>query len=261
MSHLVLKDSPYFKQLQGLNKYKTYFRFRLVNWAFKRSTKFFFTENEYISRLLQQKWPHYNIYTISNYYNQIFDQPDKWSDTKLPDFNGTTLLTVSANYPHKNLKIAFDIARILKARHPDFRFRFVFTISETELQVPEDVKGHFLLIGKIDISQCPSLYRQADIAFQPTLLECFTATYPEAMRMKVPILTTDLEFAHGLCQDSAIYYNPLDPEDAADKLYQLAIDSELQNKLVENGKNQLLKFDNSEQRADKLIRLCETLVD
>ena len=125
----------------------------------------------------------------------------------------------------------------------------------------EDVKRDILLIGKVDISQCPSLYQQADIAFQPTLLECFTATYPDAMRMKVPILTTDLEFAHGLCQDSAVYYNPLDPEDAADKLYQLAIDNELQYKLVENGKNQLLKFDNSEQRADKLIRLCETLVD
>lgn len=261
ISHLVLKDSPYFKQLHGLNKYKTDLRFRVVNRAFKRSTKFFFTENEYISRLLQQKWPHYNIYTITNYYNQIFDQPDKWSDITLPDFNGTTLLTVSANYPHKNLKIAFDIARILKALHPEFRFRFVFTISEAELQVPEDIKDHFLLIGKVDISQCPSLYRQADIALQPTLLECFTATYPEAMRMGVPILTTDLEFAHGLCQESAIYYSPLDPEDAANKLYQLAIDKGLRNKLVENGKIQLQKFDDSGQRADKLIRLCEELVD
>lgn len=261
MPHLVLPDSPYFKLLHGLTKYKTNLRFKIVNWAFKRSTQYFFTENDYISRLLQKKWPTHVIYTVTNYYNQIFDNPDIWSDIKLPEFNGITLLTVSANYPHKNLKIAFDIARILQVRYPEFRFRFVFTISESELQVPEDVKEHFLLIGKVDISQCPSLYEQADIAFQPTLLECFTATYPEAMRMNVPILTTDLEFAHGLCEDSAIYYKPLDPEDATDKLYQLAIDKNLQNQLVKNGKLQLLKFDNSEQRADKLIRLCEKLVD
>lgn len=261
MPHLVLTDSPYFKKLHGLAKIRTNLRFKIVDWAFKRSTKDFFTENEYISRLLQKKWPAHNINTITNYYNQIFDQPDKWSNIKLPDFNGITMLTVSANYPHKNLIIAFDIARILKVRHPDFGFRFVFTISESELQVPENIKDHFLLIGKVDISQCPSLYQQSDIVFQPTLLECFTATYPEAMRMNVPILTTDLEFAHGLCEDSAIYYKPLDPEDAADKLYQLVTDESLQNKLVENGKFQLQKFDNSQQRADKLIRLCEELVD
>lgn len=260
MPHLVLTDSPYFKKLHGLAKIRTNLRFKIVDWAFKRSTKDFFTENEYISRLLQKKWPKHHISTITNYYNQIFDQPLKWGNIDLLKFEGTTLLTVSANYPHKNLIISFDIARILKVRHPEFGFRFVFTVSESELQVPEDIKDHFLLIGKVDISQCPSLYQQSDIVFQPTLLECFTATYPEAMRMKIPILTTDLEFAHGLCGDSAIYYSPLDPSDAADKIYRLATDTNLRKKLVESGNRQLLKFDTSDQRAEKLIRLCETLV-
>lgn len=37
----------------------------------------------------------------------------------------------------------------------------------------------------------------------PSLLECFTATYPEAMRMERPIVTTDLAFAQGLCGEAA----------------------------------------------------------
>ena len=59
----------------------------------------------------------------------------------------------------------------------------------------------------MDISECPSLYRQSTFAFQPTLLECFTATYPEAMRSGKPIVTPDLEFARGLCGGAAVYYD------------------------------------------------------
>ena len=67
----------------------------------------------------------------------------------------------------------------------------------------------------MDITECPSLYEQADVMFQPTLLECFSATYPEAMKMQRPIVTTDIEFAHGLCGPAAHYYSPLSAEDAA----------------------------------------------
>lgn len=257
MSHLVLSNSPYFKVLRGFGKFKSRLKNAMLDVYFRRSTDEFYTENPYISELLSCKWPSKRIYTITNYYNQIFDNPQAWQHVDLPKFDGTTLLCVSANYPHKNLGIARCIAYYLRDKYPSFRFRFVFTISSEQYYVPDELKEYFVLLGKVDISECPSLYEQADIAFQPTLLECFTATYPESMRMKRPIITTDLEFARGLCGDAALYYSPLSADQAAECIFRLSNDDNLRNQLVEAGQKQLARFDNYSERAEKIISLCE----
>lgn len=259
--HIVQRDSPFFASLSLKEKIKSFIKFALVEKVFRESADYFYTENPYISNLLGKKWPEKHIETITNYYNQVFDQEDKWRDVALPEFNGVTLLTVSANYLHKNLRIAIDIARILKKEYKNFDFRFVYTISSGDLEIPSDLKEHFLLLGQVSTAQCPRLYQMADISFQPTLLECFTATYPESMRMGVPIVTTDLEFARGLCGNAAIYYPPLDAVCAAEQIYRLGTDVELRNRLISNGKKRLECFDNYEQRADKLIAFCERVVE
>ena len=153
-----------------------------------------------------------------------------------------------------------NICDILEQKHKDFHFQFVLTLDEDQCSwVQEKNKKNFVFIGKVDISECPHLYQQADIMFMPTLLECFTATYPEAMRMEVPIVTTDLEFARGLCGDAACYYSALDATAAAEAIYKVATEKGYAQKLVENGKKQLLSFDNYEQRAEKLIEILENI--
>jgi glycosyltransferase involved in cell wall biosynthesis len=258
-SHLVLNNSPYYKRMSLLNFLKEKTMNAIVNHAFKRSTKYFYTENPYITELLKKKWPKYTIYTITNYYHQVYDSPELWKERKLADFNGVRLLCITANYSHKNLPIAIEIARQIKQRQSGLQFKFVFTVAEDQLSIPDDLRGNFELIGRVGIEECPSLYKQADIMFQPSLLECFSATYVEAMKMDLPIVTTDLEFAHGLCRDAAIYYDALSCEAAADAILRVINDKELQTSLIEAGKKQLKSFDNSEQRVDKLIHICEMI--
>ena len=201
------------------------------------------------------------VFTVTNYYNQVFDKPELWKEKTLPDFEGITLLTISNAYPHKNLEIAAEAARILKKEHPDFRFRFVYSIEREQLQADlSGIEEYFVFIGTVDISECPSLYRQSDIAFQPTLMECFTATYPEAMRMEVPIVTTDLEFARGLCGNAACYYSAINAEACAEAIYKVATDEKYRSWLTECGKEQLRKYDNYEERAKKLVDILETIV-
>ncbi|MEG1580883.1 MAG: glycosyltransferase, partial [Bacteroidaceae bacterium] len=227
-----------------------------------RGSRFFYTENPYISERLEKLIPKSTVYTISNYYNQVFDMPECWKrDCVLPPFDGITFLTITASYPHKNLAIAIDIAKQMKQQHSNFMFRFVFTVKEKDLPpMPQDLKKHFVFIGKVDITECPFLYEQSNIMFMPTLLECFTATYPEAMRMKCPIITTDLEFARGLCKNAAYYYDALSAESATEALYKVATNKELQSKLIVAGIEQLKMYDTYEQRADKLIEIMEQLV-
>ena len=74
--------------------------------------------------------------------------------------------------------------------------------------------------------------------------------------MKKPIITTDLEFARGLCGDCAIYYDALSAEDAAEKIYLLASNVDKQNELISKGLLQLKKFDSYKDRSHKTIEAC-----
>jgi len=253
-AHILPMDTPYFDNLPVKDKLLNH----IVKKSFEKSAEYYWTENPAVTTLLQQVFPTKKVYTVSNTYNQVFDDFSKWKEHNLPPFQGITLLTVTNAYPHKNLGLALGIAKELKRLDPEFRFRFAFTIDEGEfLEIPTELKECFCFIGKVDISECPSLYQQADIMFQPTLLECFTATYAEAMRMEVPIVTTTLSFAKGLCQEAALYFSPLSAKEAADCIYQLSMEPDMRRELVEKGKNQLLKFSTAQERADKLISIIE----
>lgn len=259
-AHLVMPESPYYATFSKIQLFKENVYNKLLYYYFKRSTDVFFTENEMITNRVEKLFKKKAV-TITNYYNQVFDNKDSWIERTLPKYDGITLLTISSYYPHKNLTIAFDILNYIKEKGEDIRLCFVYTVSESDFPpIPECYKDNFLLIGKIDIRECPRLYEQCDIAFQPTLLECFTATYPEAMRMKKPIITTDMEFAKGLCGDAACYYSAVDGKSAAEAILKVIKDKDYAQQLVHNGEKQLLKYDTYKQRSEKLIKLLEETV-
>lgn len=258
-AHLIMPESPYYQKMSKFSRYKECLLNSILSYFFKRSTDVFFTENPLITERVIKKFNKKSI-TITNYYNQVFDNPNLYKQYDIPPFNGVTLLTISSYYPHKNLEIALSILEYLENIKNSINLRFVFTIREDEyVVVPQKYKANFLFLGKVDITECPSLYKQSDIVFQPTLLECFTATYPEAMKMSKPIITTDLHFARGLCENAAIYYAPLNAADAAKSIIKLVGNKSLYEELVKNGKIQLKKYDDYNERAKKLVKLCENL--
>lgn len=259
--HYVYTDSPFFKILSFVSKLKLSMKKFFHMYDFKYNNQVLVTENEDVSKRLRSILKEKEIHTVTNYYNQVFDHEEKWDySVQLPDFYGFTLLTVSANYPHKNLSIIPKVISYLNQEYIDFKYRFIVTLNEGDLgtDLDEKINKHILYIGKTNINQCPPLYSQSDAIFLPTLLECFTATYPEAMRMDKPILTSDLNFAKGLCQEAAIFFDPLNPKDIGDKIFKIANDQALQNRLITEGKKQLKKYDNYNSRATKYIEIITT---
>ena len=260
---LVFPESPFYARMGLLEKFKKQLSNALIKYLFTRKTKEFWCENAWVSKRVDHFFGGVRCHTVTNYYNQVFDYPERWINLSLPSFKGVTVLNIGANYPHKILGIIVDMASIFMRKYPEVAIRFVLTLDASSdnkqmtLDLPDDVRNYFLLIGKVDIEACPALYQQSDILFQPSLLECFTATYPEAMRMQVPIVTTDLEFALGLCGEAALYYDPLDPEDAVEKMMTLINNPMLSEQLKKAGLERLKSFDNYEQRVSKLISLCE----
>jgi len=70
------------------------------------------------------------------------------------------------------------------------------------------------------------LYEQSHVIFLPSLLEVFSAVYPESLCTGVPLVTTDLRFSRDVCKDAAIYFEPTNAHSAAERIVHLAENEE-----------------------------------
>jgi glycosyltransferase involved in cell wall biosynthesis len=166
------------------------------------------------------------------------------------DFN---CLILSKFYPHKNPQIVLDAFQDTKKLLRGLRF--ITTLSPQDspatrafLKTIENdnvFKKHIFNVGYICHEQLGMYYRNIQLLLMPTLLESFSVTYLEAMNFGVPILTTDCDFAHYICGDAAVYYNPKDRSDFINKLMTLKSDTVLRSKVIRSGKKQLELFNHT----------------
>ena len=259
--HFIYPESPYFNQI-GVKK-KGYW------WLKKQFDLFFYSrldaivvQTEDVKRRLKRLIPDVPIHAVSNTVNAEFLKQNELESGLPPREKGEfRFLTLSANYPHKNLSIIHDVVRELKRRCRK-EFKFVVTLPDDIYNTfrETDTDAHIINRGPVPIKQCPALYIDSDAMFLPTLLECFSASYAEAMKMERPILTSDLGFARTVCEDAALYYDPMSPGDIADRVLELADNAVLQNKLKKRGLELYEQLNSPAERADKFISIAADLV-
>ena len=104
-AQLLPMDTPFFKTIS----IREQIRNKFIRWSFSRCADNYWTENPSISNLLKKAFPKKKIFTVSNNYNQIFDNKTLWKEHLLSPFRGITLLTVTNAYPHKNLALAIRL--------------------------------------------------------------------------------------------------------------------------------------------------------
>jgi glycosyltransferase involved in cell wall biosynthesis len=160
------------------------------------------------------------------------------------------VLIFAANYPHKCLDLVPKVAAALAARPGMRDVEFVLTVPPREYAVSAiaaqarllAVEDKIVNVGYVPLRDGPALYQGCDIVLMPTVLETFTATFPEAMCMGLPIVTTDLGFARSVCRDAALYFKPMNAADAAAKLAAVIEDPRLWGKLVDAGYRRVRDF-------------------
>lgn len=181
---------------------------------------------------------------------------------------GTTrILCFSHDYPHKNLGIVPQVAQRLSDRYPELACEFVTTLPkgcEGERRLlaasrTHRTQGLVRNIGTVALQDGPRLYRSCQVLFHPSVLEVFTAVYPEAMAMEVPIVTSDLAYAHGICADAARYFDSGDPGAACDAIAAVLLDPGERNRLVRTGRRRLLALGLPETRNARLLEAVQSL--
>ena len=257
--HLIYTDSPFFRTLTIKERIVTYCKIKLQKYFFKANSDFFVTETKDASLLLSKKQgvDILKIGTVSNTANQVYLKSPITIKKKLDD-NPIRLLTLSASYPHKNLTIINKVIPELKKIN--LKAKFYLTIDHNIFKKEFPNVGEWVHnFGPTKIEDCPKLYNQADAMFLPTLLECFSASYPEAMCMRRPILTSNLSFAKDICKDAALYFDPMDPQNIAEAIFRLKNENGLYSNLVEKGANIFSNIPTSRDRAISYLQLINEM--
>lgn len=114
---------------------------------------------------------------------------------------------------HKNFDVIIPLAKLIKKF--SLPYLVIITIDKTAAKtflniIETEELDCVRNIGKVDGVNMPSLYHQCDVLFLPTLLESFGLPFVEAMACKKPIITSDLGFAHAICEEIALYFDPFD---------------------------------------------------
>lgn len=253
--HIVYDDYKYVKQYSLKTKlemlYKKY-------WT-KKEADFFVVQTEDVRERLSSRIgvAKEKIFVVSNGFGQQYKGVEV-----LPcnNQNVKKLLMISTYRPSKNFNIIKEVVPLLK--NDSYKYEFHITISNNDYEkffsgFEESIINH----GHVKASECPELYNKCDAMFLPSHLECFSASYPEAMRMNRPILTSDLSFAHTVCGDAAIYFDNTNPIDISNKILKLFHDKSLFYSIVENGQEQLKIFETSREQSERYIELCKSIIN
>lgn len=99
-----------------------------------------------------------------------------------------------------------------------------------------------VLTGYLPESELARLTASAYALVYPSLFEGFGVPVLEAMKCGVPPLTSEGTSMQEIGGDAALYFNPAEPPDIADKLMLIYKDENLRSQLILKGKEQVAQF-------------------
>ena len=134
------------------------------------------------------------------------------------------LLFLAAYYPHKNHSILPMVAEEVRRRGLAKKVGIFTTLNvatprsarirESLADYPDVITN----LGHVPMPQVGSVLKASSALFLPTLAESFGNIYLEAMSWGLPILTSGTDFAHWMCRDIALYFNPFSPAAIVDQI-------------------------------------------
>lgn len=259
LPHYIYPESPYFRSIGLKERLKWFAKGQVIRYFFKRDGDAYIVQTDDVKDRLERWLGRGHIYTVPNTCSSVYLNPLSFPSRLPKKKNGVVrLLTVSAYYPHKNLEIIRDVVDAMREAGVG-GIEFVLTLPQDiyECMFGESYRDVVTTVGSVPPEECPSLYSECDFMFLPTLLECFSASYPEAMAMKKPILTSDLGFARSICKSAALYFDPMNASDILNEIIRLKDSKRIQQELIQNGLERLKSFPSATERARRYLEICE----
>lgn len=159
------------------------------------------------------------------------------------------LLYVGNAYPHKNLNRLLDAFKILHTQYSILNTRLVLVcprdvfwqrlqgeIRQRKLEDRVELKGYQTA------KNLTKLFQKATTYVFPSLSEGFGIPGLNAMATGLPVICSDIPVLKEVYGDAAVYFDPRDPSDIADKINKAVSNSTLMSSLIDSGYRQAKKY-------------------
>lgn len=114
----------------------------------------------------------------------------------------------------------------------------VYFQTTKDLEIEKDV----IFLGYVEGDDLKNLFNGAEFFVMPSLYEGFGVTVLEAMASRTPCLVSDLKSLREISSDAAVFVNPLDVKEMAEKMELIAKDEVKKERMINNGFVQSRKF-------------------
>lgn len=272
LSNLLHPEINFWGNLSPIKKLikKTKDIFRL--WASRRSNEIIFETDYLAERARKGKFQDRIIHVVhmepsaliltdnNNYY------PTPYSKTRM------NLLVLSGPHPNKRiLKLAPIIANLEKLRKEAELSPPTLTVT-VPVNHPHSIEiknefnkagvSHLLhLIGSVPQADVVNLLKSVDGIINIAQLESFSNNWVEAWSMGLPLISTDADWARASCGEAAIYIDPLNPQTAAQYIFDAYSNTQNLERLKNAGFAQLQQMSKQGKKIDAYWKILKSALE
>ncbi len=197
---------------------------------------------------------------VDEMYKQVLDEKHIEKIKRKYNIIGRYLLYLGTLEPRKNIetiiksyndfiKSSDEDIKLVLAGKKGWLYDSIFNlVSEYGLE------NNVVFTDYVDDSDKPALYQGAEIFLFPSLYEGFGIPVAEAMASRTPVITSNSSSLPEVAGDSAIITEPLDYRKISESIKKILRDSNIRQKMIENGIKQVEKF-NWDDSAEKLRKI------
>ncbi|MBU0648045.1 glycosyltransferase family 4 protein [Patescibacteria group bacterium] len=163
---------------------------------------------------------------------------------RLPD---KYILNIGTNYPHKNLINLLQAFRQFVKIHPEYYLVLAgnnhYRLGNKYLaEYLKPVQNRVIRYGYVDDEDINALFNGASMFVFPSLYEGFGFPVLEAYASEVPVVCSDATSLPEVASEAAMLIDANKSKNIFKAMDQLITNNNLQNKLIEAGKEQVKKF-------------------
>lgn len=192
-----------------------------------------FVQGPYVARLTKQLLPSASVHALNPGVPSSLGLPSQ-KQPMAPAEPRPRLTYVGSDAPHKNLQVVEGAAGLI----PDADI--CLTVSASS---PTDTATNVRYLGLLDRDEVADLIASSTALVMPSLAETVGLPMLEAMQLGIPVIAADRPYAHAVCGDAALYFDPSNPSSLAEE-WQLLLESPaLRAQLADAGRRRLQQLD------------------